>query len=341
LPSNTLGNEVIHNNNNINANAISSCDLNSGTPKERKVIIQKIENVKLETINFNGPPRRVSTLFEPKHTCAKKTHDEIVSNNNVTASIEPVTPTKILSAKMPENSFNTIVPLKMIRTIRPPKPVPNFTKKRFVTIQMSKPNLEINNDIPVSNNSNTCEIEKVIEEVTVAQSNEKEDTVKSEEDFCGFEKEVCKEDLFKKALRRWSTCLTQDVENKNEAFVEEPVAKIKLEEDPVIQLPSESQKIAENCTAKNEHEEKKKSTIFMNEAPWLNDIIDLIGESRIKEIDASLKEIPNIVTGNNIEAENVELKLIINYLLRQLNVPSITEVLSLKTPKFNDDSKGK
>lgn len=63
---------------------------------------------------------------------------------------------------------------------------------------------------------------------------------------------------------------------------------------------------------------------------WQNDILAVIGISRLKEIDEMLRNIPNMIDGNfnPIEMENVELKLIIKHLLRKLKVESITDTLS-------------
>lgn len=87
--------------------------------------------------------------------------------------------------------------------------------------------------------------------------------------------------------------------------------------------------------------EKKEAKVFekMN-AGWQDDILAVIGASRIAEIDKTLKDIPNIMTGNVIDMEIVEQKLIINHLLRLLKVNSVMETLQLKSssslPKGKD-----
>lgn len=67
-------------------------------------------------------------------------------------------------------------------------------------------------------------------------------------------------------------------------------------------------------------------------ADWMEDILTVIGTSRIEKIDESLKEIPNLITGNfsAIETENVEFKLIIKHLLRELGVESIMETVKFE-----------
>lgn len=70
---------------------------------------------------------------------------------------------------------------------------------------------------------------------------------------------------------------------------------------------------------------KKKPKKSKDESIWLQDIFSTIGTSRIAEIDADLKTIPQIATGSKIETENIEFKLIIRYLLRVLGVDSIMD----------------
>lgn len=120
----------------------------------------------------------------------------------------------------------------------------------------------------------------------------------------------------------------------------EPVA-IKISSPPLdskktIQFrPSTSQALLGSPPSSSEgffKREKKEAKVFekMN-AGWQDDILAVIGASRIAEIDKTLKDIPNIMTGNVIDMENVEQKLIINHLLRLLNVNSVMETLQLNS----------
>lgn len=62
-------------------------------------------------------------------------------------------------------------------------------------------------------------------------------------------------------------------------------------------------------------------------AKWTHDIAIVIGQQRIEQIDRMLKDIPVTMMGNAIETENVELKLIVNHLLRKLGVETVAETL--------------
>lgn len=94
-----------------------------------------------------------------------------------------------------------------------------------------------------------------------------------------------------------------------------------------------------NSNEMSEEEEEGECMDIGNE-DWLNDISVMIGESRIKEIDQSLKKIPVTVTGNKIQTENVELKLIINHLLDKLKAKSVIETVEKPSSTFLHDSKG-
>lgn len=62
-------------------------------------------------------------------------------------------------------------------------------------------------------------------------------------------------------------------------------------------------------------------------ATWKDDVLSVIGIARIREIDKSLKSIPNIVNGTAGDTENIELKLIISHLLQKCNAKSIEETI--------------
>lgn len=96
--------------------------------------------------------------------------------------------------------------------------------------------------------------------------------------------------------------------------------------------------------AKIQEVKKVETKAFLKsiDSKWQEDILAVIGASRIAEIDKTLEDIPYIVTGNAIETENVEQKLIINHLLRLLKVKTIMESVKLAKPStFNDHFKGK
>jgi hypothetical protein len=86
-------------------------------------------------------------------------------------------------------------------------------------------------------------------------------------------------------------------------------------------------------TSKGFPKMKDKLKAKKTNSDWMEDILTVIGSSRIEKIDQSLKEIPNLITGNfsAIETENVEFKLIIKHLLRELGVQSIMETLKFAT----------
>lgn len=76
------------------------------------------------------------------------------------------------------------------------------------------------------------------------------------------------------------------------------------------------------------------------EEDWKNDILSVLGINRIKAIDKKMKEIPNLVTGNAIETENVELKLVIRHLMRKFKVNSIMDTLGEESSN-QDQTQGK
>lgn len=79
------------------------------------------------------------------------------------------------------------------------------------------------------------------------------------------------------------------------------------------------------------------TSTLVDEDPWQDDIFSVIGGKRIEEIDENLTQIPNLVTGNAIETENVELKLIINHMKKLLGVSSIQETLNMTPGSFSQN----
>ena len=153
---------------------------------EHKIIIQKVENVKLEIITNSSKPIPISSLFTSENlelsdqNAQCHTNDSIfdskpedlpeiesenVANNNSAQN----THLKLLSAKIPENNFNAKIPLKMVRTLKVPKSKPNLlhrihrvetnTVQRFMNVllpvdlevkcEVQTPSLEETNDIKI------------------------------------------------------------------------------------------------------------------------------------------------------------------------------------------------
>lgn len=141
----------------INNNVDQNIDPVTAQPQEstdKNVIIQKVEKVHIDLIKTpQGPFRRVSSFFQvpqsPKEvqpviaSDSPVNDDEIRVETNASDTVEDKlsttsrSPIKLLSAKMPANSYNQTVPLKMIRTIRQPKPKP-ILRKRFHQVQTLK-----------------------------------------------------------------------------------------------------------------------------------------------------------------------------------------------------------
>lgn len=87
-------------------------------------------------------------------------------------------------------------------------------------------------------------------------------------------------------------------------------------------------------------EEDEGELMDIEDEAWLHDINVMIGKHRIEEIDQSLKKIPTTVTGNRIQTENVELKLIINHLLSKLKAKSVLETVDEPSTSFYNNIKG-
>ncbi|XP_070490513.1 uncharacterized protein [Chironomus tepperi] len=86
-------------------------------------------------------------------------------------------------------------------------------------------------------------------------------------------------------------------------------------------------------------EEDEGDLMDIGDEEWLHDINVMIGKPRIQEIDQSLKKIPTTVTGNRIQTENVELKLIINHLLGKLKAKSVIETVQEDSSSFFNNVK--
>lgn len=103
--------------------------------------------------------------------------------------------------------------------------------------------------------------------------------------------------------------------------------------------PCSSKSIYTNFHVSDEEDEGE--LMDVGDEEWLHDINVMIGKHRIQEIDQSLKKIPTTVTGNRIQTENVELKLIINHLLRKLKAKSVIETVEEPYTSLFNKIKGK
>lgn len=458
-------------NNNVETIAIPTVKEPLKSP-ENKIIIQKVENVKIEMVKTNpkGPPRRISSLFltiesnEIKPTVAGTPREIHVTDDAITeaiaekplavidtASEHPNSSIKLLSAKMPENSFNQAVPLKMVRLIKQQKPKPNL-RQRFHRVETFKPPETL--PVPILETHDFAsldQIEVLMPDIEMHEGNIQEmpvvkkelDSIKniqqtvdgnvrskgqsseSEEDFYGYSESSSMSNMDKTPLY-WYELLkkappiqssvddaSMNLEKSYKSPMQSPqktiptvkpikipkkpsismpsasVSKLKIDEvkgiskqskreEPTVELLKESQENASNVApCKTQTKEKpvalipvlevvtplkmisspakvpttskyvyepfisttsqetfKRETgafVKMNKSGWQNDIIAVIGASRLKEIDETLKDIPNIITGNAVETEIVELKLIINHLLRKLKANSIMETAEADT----------
>jgi rubrerythrin len=105
--------------------------------------------------------------------------------------------------------------------------------------------------------------------------------------------------------------------------------------DSTVRIPSAGDMSSEDSEMDESSDDQSGTEMDADQAQWLMDIDDLIGETRIREIDQSLKKIPSIVTGNKIQTENVELKLIINHLLKKLNAQSVVDTIKIENVESN------
>ncbi|CRK94797.1 CLUMA_CG008291, isoform A [Clunio marinus] len=256
-----------------------------------KIIIQKVENVKIDVIHTTklGRARRISSLFEehpngnesqipktetfavPQNVLVQ--HPDARENENPEINEQPSSIT-FLSAVMPDNVCNTLVPLKLKRIIKKPKPPPAYRFQR-VTIFRCKQSSYFPQPQP------EFQIKIIYDEI----SNDGDE-------------------LMTKPDASSTPQIISDSVSISESTLQ----------------PSTSKQFSEN--------EKRKSGSRLSKIGWQDDILAVIGESRIREIDKDLKKIPNIVTGNAIETENVELKLILRHLLRHSKLNSIIETLT-------------
>jgi hypothetical protein len=113
--------------------------------------------------------------------------------------------------------------------------------------------------------------------------------------------------------------------------------------NPVKLKPCSSKRTSDSQPSTSQKLKTDATKIFVNEPEWQNDLLVVIGRSRLLEIDTSLRAIPNIVTGNAIETENVELRLIVKHLLKKFQIKSLMETIQgeQETDYLNNNSTGK
>lgn len=429
---------------------------------EKKIIIQKVENVSIKAIQTSeGPIRRISTFFKVPE---KKVEDVSIEITVANDAILPETPAqeennssivkstrqpiKLLSAKMPENQFNQLVPLKMTRVIKQPKHKP-ILKNRYHRIQTFKEAETIAKE--PDNSIADAKFEILVPDIEMGEVQlpivetqqiscnsgnlSKMTASDNEEDFYGFDDKKIDDAI--PDLSVWLHVL-RDKTKLEAAVIEEipentatvnvasslsnvdhklelTVSAVETPEETKIsqtkrktpktqsakqtpkgkstkkyrpkppagkQVPknrkiiktetpstsktvskdpkTESVKIIPPMKLQNIENVVKafkplnQSTPVSTKAPnltapsttrkpqpkadsWKNDIFAVIGTSRIKKIDESLKNIPNLLSDNIYETEIIELKLIVNHLLRILKVDSVMATANLSTSQIGTE----
>lgn len=316
-------------NNNIH-NGQKSMLIRNQTKSEKKVIIQKVEKVHMDIESM----MQLQPIAQVNSICMS------VNDKEEIALPEKVQ-MKVLSAKLPENDFNRVVPLKMIRTIKAPKP--NVQRKRYGNVQIHQ-----------STSTPVISLQTETNFFPVAKIDETKLQLSPVEMFKGFETNDMVETFLEK-LQFWQHLLNMDdfalktlleqsqlIRPNNASAFEIQIITDSMVESSMMRefakdletttappTPGDMSSVdTESSDMDDSSEVQSDSDMDADQAQWLMDIDDLIGETRIREIDQSLKKIPSIVTGNMIQTENVELKLIINHLLRKLNAQSVVETLN-------------
>lgn len=392
-------NDVINNN--------SQNEINNTSDKP---VIHKVEHVNFKISEIlNQPIEKIPEAdnFNQLEAHQSTNADEInPPSNSIQEDASNQIPIKLLTAKMPENTFNSQIPLKMVRTIRPvTKPI--LVRKRFGNVQIHTKTKEIPPAFSITIvPEKESEMELEINTDVQPERIEIKTPCSDEEDLRGF-CEKSSENIASKendGLQQWFHCLSnksmdvlenavniassEQKELVNPVSSEEnsmDVVEHKIEpsimyqsneiEPPIINQSNEIEQCTttgidnlpvneiepctssrinnflpneiESCTSSRTNnlpvneikstvslgtqtiplEEEEEMVMDTNEVKWLNDIASVIGEARIQEIDNSLQKIPSIVTGNKIQTENVELKLIINHLLKKLKADSVSDTL--------------
>lgn len=146
--------------------------------------------------------------------------------------------------------------------------------------------------------------------------------------------------LESQSLLKAENCLPVDVAEAPLPSVQNTVAVTEPSTSNLKYQPCTSKTVANLSLPSTSKESLKCASKPVKKATsddWQNDILAVIGASRIRKIDENLKEIPNLITGNAIETENVEFKLIIRYLLRKFKLKSIMETIEFDSQMLQSD----
>lgn len=346
---------------------------------DSKIIIQKVEKVTFDVSSLLfSPGGSRNSHTEAGCSSAHIEQNDATPEKSVAIALdftekpaEAVT-VSLPPTQLPESAPDNKVPTKQVRAVKQLKPKPNLPK-RVHRIQTFRPSHVPPAKLPLPE----LAIEPVVPAPIVIKKEEpavkktiiksvKSDTESS--DCCGFEVDSDEPTVIKYYDFLKSEISVPEVASKPLVKLEEKAkTAVKIESQPKIVLPAkratrqsslvQEKKIAEipkqQLVSKAKSPEKIPETVPKPVAvakkpvkpesnSWQNDILAVIGTSRLKEIDEMLKNIPNIIDGNfnPIEMENVELKLIIKHLLRKLKVESITDTLSPGDSQPNFSSEG-
>lgn len=330
LEANVVKPEVTLNNNNHNGQ--TSTQIKKDVKHDKKIIIESVENVHMDLTSI------ITNNTANSQVVAGQTDAFVKTDEDSKQSI------KILSAIMPENDYNKKIPLKMVRTIQRPKPNIQPRKQFFGHVQVY--NSSSAPVIPLET------IQEPVQPMNVSTIQQPEHPV---ENFRGFTEAELHDNILEKLIL-WKELLSMDDKalngikqlSKNLTFNEElssSASESQIITDSMVDSSmmrefakdletTEPQEESDNESSSSESEmdessdEQSDTEMEIDDAPWLQDIDDLIGEARIKEIEKSLKKIPSKASGNLIETENIELKLIINHLLRKMNAHSVVETMN-------------
>lgn len=338
-------------NNNLNGNMDPVIKKEVQT-SDGKAVIHAVEKVQIDLTAML--PKNKPGVDPNQNTSNDEKTNDLMPNKQQSS--------KILSAKMPENICNVSIPLKMIRKIRQPvKPTPVLQRISKVSVHINPTNV---NHATVSNETSirivdvsSNKIEKMEEQKRKSPEffGFNDDDRKADEEFLNQLNQVFSQETstnsnlnddmtqeIKKAIKDETQSILKSVCEKNtsDTFEESQVITDSMVNSSMMREFAAD--LNETSLVKNSDNESLESymddseisdddtqseIIDADEVIWLNDIVELIGEPRIREIDKSLKKIPSIATGNKIETENIELKLIINHLLKKLKANSVTETL--------------
>lgn len=320
---------------------------------DNKIIIQKVEKVTIDVSSLLfSPGKGDKKIPEASTSKAQAIQNDATQEKSVAISQgPPKKPNGTMTVSLPaskcsENEFNTKVPLKVVQTIKRPKPKPNLPARvhRVQTFRPSQvppaklPEPEVKIEPAVPQPIVIKKEEPVAKKVIVKAP--KSDTDGS--DCCGFDVDSADPAIM---TTKYYDFLKQDEAQKSEIESEKNSTLVVKTGSPSKASPAKRTTRQSSIAQENEIIKKPKpqeapkpsSTKARVNAPvkkpesnsWQNDILAVIGTTRLKEIDEMLKNIPNIIDNdfNPIEMENVELKLIIKHLLRKLKVDSITDTL--------------